>query len=200
MQQVNLLDRTFLNICKKLKSFDKELNDKFIKLTTNFDRFKFIWSLGFVHAECDAIFEGTRSQYGPKDASKSHQYRREGNELFGAKKFLEALAAYNESIRYAPREDSENNLPLSYGNRSAVFFHLDEYRLCVSDIDRALKFGYPKHLRHKLIERKFNSFMRLEWFQEALDLLNAEGDTNFTNMLKEKIHHAKELLVIIFNK
>lgn len=52
------LETTFVNICKKLKSHDKQLNEKFIKLTTNFDRFKFIWSLQFVHAEIDALLRG----------------------------------------------------------------------------------------------------------------------------------------------
>ena len=199
----SLLDETFIKICKKLKNFDKELNDKFSMLSTNFDRFRFIWSLGFIHAELDSIFDRSKFEASAKNTTKAFEHRKLGNEFYVAKKFDEALINYNESIRYAPRvhdSEHENDLALSYGNRSAVFFHIDEYRLCVSDIDRALKFGYPKHLRHKLIERKLNCFLRLEWFNEALNLLKVEGDANFQNTLKEKIKEARELLVIKKNK
>ena len=204
----NILDTTFLNICKKLKIIDKQLNDKFIRLSTNFDRFRFIWSLGFVHAEIDAIFTNRQKQqrgqyFEPKDAAKAFEFRKLGNEHFVAKRYEEALLNYNESIRYAPRVlDSEdgmdNDLALSYANRSAVFFHMNEYRSSLSDIDRALKFGYPKHLRHKLVERKLNCLMRLEWFQEALSFLNLESEQNFKREIKEHIKEARKLIVRIF--
>lgn len=213
--QGNLMDKTFENICKKLQNFDKELNDKFIRLNTNFDRFRFIWSLGFVHAEVDAIFEATstperrRQYFEPKDSIKAFEFRKLGNEHYVAKRYEEAIINYNQSIRYAPRilpsdeevdesEKVDNDLALSYGNRSAVYFQMDEYRLSLSDIDRAFKFGYPKHLRHKLVERKLNCLLRLEWFNEALTYLNSESDPTLKSNLKERIQEARKILVIDF--
>lgn len=212
----NLMDQTFSKICKKLQNFDKQLNDKFIQLNTNFDRFRFIWSLGFVHAELDAMFDSASSRrrgeyFEPKDTSKAFEFRKLGNEHFVAKRFEEALLNYNQSIRYAPRvlaviDDTatdenasqvDNDLALSYGNRSAVYFHMNEHRLSLSDIDRAFKFGYPKHLRHKLVERKLNCLLRLEWFNEALSYLNSECDPNLRSDLKERIKDARKILVIL---
>lgn len=205
--QANALDSTFAKICHKLKNFDKELNDKFTRLSTNFDRFRFIWSLGFVHAEVDALFEAGSGQqrrefFDAKNSTKAYEFRRQGNEHYVAKRYEEALISYNQSIRYAPRvhddtaeEGSDNDLALSYGNRSAVFFSLDEYRLSLSDIERALKFGYPKHLRHKLIERKLNCLLRLEWFQEALSFLDSESDASIKSDLRERIKEARQFIV-----
>lgn len=208
--QANALDTTFAKICQKLKNFDKELNEKFTRLSTNFDRFRFIWSLGFVHSEVDALFEAgsghqqRREFFDPKNSTKAYEFRRQGNEHYVAKRFDEALISYNQSIRYAPRvydteEASDNDLALSYGNRSAVFFSLDEYRLSLSDIERALKFGYPKHLRHKLIERKLNCLLRLEWFQEALSFLDSESDASIKNELRERIKEARKFIVIKYS-
>lgn len=191
----DILDKTFVKICQKLKAYDKELNENFIKLSTNFDRFRFIWSLGFVHTELNAIFESKSLKYEAKNLAKACEHRRLGNEHFIGKRYYASLLSYNESIRFAPRHSDDNDLALAYANRSAAYFYSNEYNLCLSDIERAFKFGYPKKLRPKLIERKLNCLVRLELFHEALDFVKLEGDTNMESGFKEKLKDLKEQIV-----
>ncbi|CDQ96042.1 unnamed protein product, partial [Oncorhynchus mykiss] len=49
---------------------------------------------------------------------------------------------------------ASEQLSLCYANRSAALFHLQRYRECLEDIDRALNHGYPSHLKHKLQDRQ----------------------------------------------
>lgn len=44
-------------------------------------------------------------------------------------------------------------LSIIYANRSACLYHLGDYDLAVSDIQRALDNGYPKELRYKVHDR-----------------------------------------------
>ena len=190
MDETKTIDKLFLNLCEKLKTFDQKLNENFNKLKTNFDRFKFIWYIGFVHSEIETLFEKNIG-YDQKNASKALEHRQLGNELYKNKQFYDALVQYNLSLKYAPLlsspkvssdaqpqnplESDENQLALTLANRSAVFFHLDEYFLCVNDIDKAFKSGYPANLKHKLIERKFNCLLRLEAYQDLIEFLKNEG-------------------------
>ena len=128
--QKSLIEQSFVKTCEKLKSFDKKLNDNFSKMTTNFDRFKFVSCIGFMHSELDGLFE--RESFEGKNDSRAGQSRKEGNESYKEKKFFEAIMKYNESIRYASYKktktgeevnESDNDLALAYANRSAVFFH-----------------------------------------------------------------------------
>ncbi|CAF0717739.1 unnamed protein product [Brachionus calyciflorus] len=170
-----LIDSLLFKICKQLKSHDKQLNENFIKLKTNFDRFKFIWHLSFIGKELDNLFKTHR--YNPKEAEKSSLYRKEGNEQFKIKRFYDAILKYNLSLKYASHQKSENtdenDLALSYANRSAVFYHLNEFHLCLNDIESALKFGYPEKSISKLIERKLNALIKLECFFSALECLKS---------------------------
>ena len=163
------IDSVFVKICKNLKSFDKELNEHFIKLTTNFDRFKFIWHIGLIGKELDSLFKN--SSYDEKNATKASDFRQQGNELFKIKEYYDALLKYNLSLQYSSTDQAENNLALAFANRSAVFFHLNEFELCLNDIESALSVGYPEKNRCKLIERKLNCFLKLELFCSGIDLI-----------------------------
>jgi SET and MYND domain-containing protein 4 len=210
-----LIDKLFAKLCNKLKSHDKELNEKFNRLTTNFDRFKFVYSIGFAHRDIDAAFE--KESFDSKCVSKALEYRKQGNEHFKSKEFEQALAKYNLSLRYAPVcvssknapllltkqtkpeskeiEEEENLVALAYANRSAVFFHINEFSLCINDINSSLNSGYPAKLKNKLIERKLNCLIRQCDFNAAERLLEEEThlfDAEGSKMLKTRVDKERE--------
>jgi SET and MYND domain-containing protein 4 len=49
--------------------------------------------------------------------------------------------------------DWKEQLSIIYANRSACLYHLENYDLAISDIQRALDHGYPKDLRYKVYDR-----------------------------------------------
>lgn len=146
----NILDATFVKVCEKLKDHDKKLKANFQRLPTNFDRFKFVWCVGVMHNELDAVL--ANEHYDTKDTNKSNEYRQKGNDLYAKKRYVDAIEKYNVSIRYGvnpklkvlnvPVIESANEvvqgLGTSYANRSAAFFQLNEFQLCLVDIENAL--------------------------------------------------------------
>ncbi len=180
MSSNKILDDLFVRVCTKLKSHDKRLKANFQTLPTNFDRFKFIWCLGPLHTEIDSVLEN--HSYDPKDTDKSNEFRQKGNELYAKKRFDEAIVKYNLSIKYAvcPKlkttADGETlqGLGTSYANRSAAFFQLNEFHLCIVDIENALANGYSPALRPKLIERKLASLYRLGNYEKVLETIGEE--------------------------
>lgn len=191
-----LIDQAFSNVCDKLKNFDKQLNENFLQLTTNFDRFKFVWCIGFMHTELDSLFE--KASFDPKDEPKAAAFRLKGNDSYKEKKFYEALLKYNQSIRQAPvkkskkantntkeeesQEEGDNDLSMAYANRSAVFFHINEYELSLNDINTSFKFDYPIKLKQKLIERKVNCLFQLGRYKEIPVYLKSEASVDLNTM------------------
>lgn len=180
------LDSLFIKVCKKLKNHDKALKENFQRLPTNFDRFKFIWCLGLVHNEFDQILD--KDYYDTKDTQKSNEFRQQGNELYTKKRFADAIDKYNLSIKYAvntklkvinvPLIDSASELmqglATSYANRSAAFFQLNEFILCLVDIELAFQHGYNEKQRHKLIERRLGCYYRLGNYDKVMEVLEEE--------------------------
>ena len=200
----NNLDSIFLKVNKKLQAYDKVLNVSFGQLRTNFDRFKLVWTLPVM--QMAGLFDPLFDQgiyYDAKSTAKSVEYRLEGNEAFRLKRLAEALAKYNLSIRYAePRlhtpvkekeeRETDNELALAYANRSAVFFHMNEFALALSDIDRALRHGYPARLRPRLIERKLNCLFNTEQYEKLMKCVGAEtNDINLINYFALKVSQQK---------
>jgi tetratricopeptide (TPR) repeat protein len=181
-----VIDTLFLNVNKKLKSYDKLLNTTFGQLHTNFDRFKLVWSIPIMHTPgfFETVFD-SQAFYDAKDVARSVAERRAGNEAFRLKDFPTALLNYNLSIRYAEpcadtplahkeQQEVDNELALAYANRSAVFFHLEEFGLSLSDIEQAIRHGYPARLRPRLIERKFNCLFNMEQYEELMRCVGSE--------------------------
>ena len=52
-------------------------------------------------------------------------------------------------------------LSVSFANRSAALLHMEEYRLCLQDIEAALVAGYPARLRYKLLDRRATCQLKL---------------------------------------
>lgn len=87
-----------------------------------------------------------------KDEQYAVELRNKGNENFKQKQYLEALYNYNESLCFS--EPNSANISIVFANRSAVYFHLKYYKVCIENINLAIEYGYPANLMHKLTERR----------------------------------------------
>lgn len=186
-----MLDQMFFKVCDSFKGYDAQLNENFKNLSTNFERFRFIWCPSIVHADIDRLLT-EKKYYDPKDAVKSAQYRQQGNDEFKRFKFRESLMLYTQSIRFAinpkikPSKDTSaaaaaeynEDLALAYANRSAAFYQLDQFECCLNDIESSLKYGYPEKGRDKLYERKLHCLYKLERFNDILQIIKGIKEIN----------------------
>lgn len=120
------------------------------------------------------IFNQIATKYFQKKDNKiSHQNRMKGNEFYRKKQYEQALESYNVGICLA--ENGSDMLSLGYANRSACFFELEKYELCLADIDLAKGSNYPPALMSKLDQRQ-------EKCLKLMKTLNNDGilSTNIT--------------------
>lgn len=66
-----------------------------------------------------------------KDDKLAWSYRNEAMAMLKDGKFYESLELFNKALCYAPQQAKH----MIYGDRSEVFFQLQEYDLCMDDID-----------------------------------------------------------------
>lgn len=95
-----------------------------------------------------------------KNNSKANKFRAIGNEFLKASCFTEALLEYNRSLCWA--EPNSETAAFAYGNRSAVYFQLAKYELCIRNIELAKASRYPEDKVGKLDQRKTNAQRLLE--------------------------------------
>lgn len=96
-----------------------------------------------------------------KCANLSVEARSEGNNVYRSKNHdLDAhrqiLTLYSKSIAFAPQGSEE--LALAYSNRSALWMHLQEYKRCLFDINKALRISSSNGLKEKLLVRKIKCY------------------------------------------
>lgn len=77
-----------------------------------------------------------------KSATRSTKLREEGNKFYSQREFFNAIVKYNESLCFA--EHGSENLGLAYANRSAVFFEMKLYKICLENIENARQNFYPE--------------------------------------------------------
>ncbi|CAL4173163.1 unnamed protein product, partial [Meganyctiphanes norvegica] len=115
-----------------------------------------------------------------KDELLSNKLREEGNLVYKRKKLQEALEKYNKCILSAPHPklsctkvdtNEYNSLAKGYANRSAVLFQLQEYEMCIRDLDRSINLSSSKITQFKLEERKVKCLIAVERYKEAQDIL-----------------------------
>lgn len=58
-------------------------------------------------------------------------------------------------------------MSIVYANRSAALYHIEDYDQALRDISLAMP-NYPKHLLHKLYERKARCHLAQKDFDEAM--------------------------------
>lgn len=104
---------------------------------------------------------------------KSDLLRSEGNQLYALRNFHDALIKYNESLCTA--ENESENIGLAYANRSAVYFEMKLYELCLQNIDLALANKYPMK-NHQIMINRQNRCRSLMTTAANVDLLTASNN------------------------
>ncbi|XP_052829237.1 SET and MYND domain-containing protein 4 [Octopus bimaculoides] len=181
----NWRDELLMNIQNDVKW--KDWSKTFSSAETNKERFTAVYNLPFI----DKVIRIEEMSIG-KSASDSTEFRNKGNAEYVKKNYREAFSFYTRSIQKAP--GIGDMLALGYANRSAVYFDMQKYHLCLKDIDLALKNDYPKKLMHKLLERQGRSKYEIglneeaiKYFEEAIKSLvdsNLEKDRQMERQAK----------------
>lgn len=97
----------------------------------------------------------------------SDKFRQDGNKRFAKSEYFEALEHYNEAIRFA--ELKSKQLGLAYGNRSAVFLKVKQYKACLENIESARKNQFPSDLLPKLGSREIECKKLMEESQTPME-------------------------------
>ncbi|GAB1604987.1 SET and MYND domain-containing protein 4-like [Argonauta hians] len=172
----NWRDELLMNIRNDQKW--KGWSTTFSSAATDKDRFAAVYNLPFI----DKVIRIDEMYIG-KSASDSTEFRNKGNAEYVKKNYGEAFTLYTKSIQKAP--GIGDMLALGYANRSAVYFDLKKYHLCLKDIDLAINNDYPKKLMHKLLERQGRCKYEIGLNNEAIQHLE-EAIKSLTDSTLEK--------------
>ncbi|KAI8506045.1 SET and MYND domain-containing protein 4 [Branchiostoma belcheri] len=160
------------------KSCEKELGRRlpeFSGLNSNEERARFCLQLscweGDTLTQLIQKLQSLRGKVG-KSTDRANQLRDKGNTAYKAQHFQDAFTHYTDSISYSPVTHGSDGkgsecLSLALANRSAVLFHLQEYKLCLQDIIASIEAGYPENLQYKLLHRKVLTLFKLGRNEEA---------------------------------
>lgn len=159
--------------------------NNFTDLKTVEEKIRYVYNILIKDPEFKNIKNICLKRKSQKDSEKSKRFRDLGNKNFQKKINEEAIKYYNESILTGPIENGKGkDVSLGLGNRSVVFYNLNEYDNCLQDIEGALEFGYPEDLRYKVFERKGRCLKALgkldeakQSFTKALELLDVAKGT-----------------------
>ena len=98
----------------------------------------------------------------------------------------------SSKLKSSANGEALQGLGTSYANRSAAFFQLNEFHLCLVDIENALANGYSAALRPKLIERKLASLYRLGNYEKVLETI-AEEQALELDVFKQYLKNVEEV-------
>ncbi|GJQ79653.1 hypothetical protein Trydic_g5809 [Trypoxylus dichotomus] len=122
-----------------------------------------------------------------KSNNHSDQFRKQGNGFYVKGKWSESLEHYTKALCFA--EYQTESYAMALANRSAVFYSLNEYQYCLSDINRCLD-NYPNRLKYKVYSRKIKCYCKIGdvdeariSFKEAVDFI--KGNQGFTKEEKD---------------
>lgn len=110
----------------------------------------------------------------PKSNVAAERHRIFANMCFQKKNFKYALDHYNSSLSYALPGSSD--IPLVYGNRSAVYCEMGKYALAIENIKLARENGFPADKMAKLNDREEKC---KQWMKILGDNDNFEADSFF---------------------
>lgn len=88
-----------------------------------------------------------------KSESKASKFRELGNQYFSRKDYVNALLNYNASVSVAPFAYNSKTLAFAFANRSVTLKAVGDLKQSIGDGKRALVFGYPEELQHKIFLR-----------------------------------------------
>ncbi|XP_055544486.1 SET and MYND domain-containing protein 4 [Wyeomyia smithii] len=168
-------DGFFQKYCESArKNFSQNEFNDFAQLDRDKKRFQLINSSKSIITELKLARE-----YNGKNLQQSLNFKNLGNKAFQRESWNEALAYYNMCYMATPgSNDMERAIILA--NRSAALYHLEKYDLALEDIQRAIRFNYPKDMMYKLTERQARCYLgkkdhvsALKCFKDTLPALDA---------------------------
>jgi len=115
--------------------------------------------------------EMTDGEKGDAEAKKKAQEAKQrGNELYKAKKFDEAIAAYDQALELYDKDIS------FLTNRAAVHFEKGDYEACIKDCEKAVEDGRAMRAEYTLVAkalaRKGNALVKQDRLEEAIEAYN----------------------------
>ena len=120
------------------------------------------------HEELTKILSTKISPSKVKSDTQSESSRNEGNKLFQAGRFKDAIFKFSAAALVATFEENRTDgtkiskaFALALANRSLSLLKLNQYEAAINDVDLALDSGYPKENAHKLLERKAKCLIHL---------------------------------------
>jgi len=128
-----------------------------------------------------------------RDLEKALEFKEKGNDFFRQRNYGEAFKHYTQAIQHCPvnEEKPEDLVNKDYSimlaNRSAAMDGAGLYDACIKDIDRSLKFGYPRELWYKIYKRKGHAAIKMKQYliaKEALEI--ALKNVGRSDIKKEK--------------
>lgn len=144
-----IADKLLLQLEKEKRVVD--ISNEFNYIPTNWQKIQFaekIWRQSGITA--DVPFRIVKSNV------RSRELRQAGNQFYSLKNedYVKALEFYNQSICAA--ETGSEDLAIGYANRSAIYFKLKKYDVCLENIKQAKQCGYPERLAEKLNKRELD--------------------------------------------
>lgn len=165
---------------------------------SNEDRFKLIWNDKRLLNELEKVYRLDTDACKRKSNSRLSKSKEEskgrrelGNKSFKEGNYTEALNQYTQAVVYAPypsqianggcgdgdKNDAnhdDESLALALANRSAALYSLTRYRLCLLDIELAIKYGYPEANMFKLLIRKIKCLHILSVWANDVEQIKAD--------------------------
>ncbi|XP_068628489.1 SET and MYND domain-containing protein 4-like [Battus philenor] len=190
------------------KNLDNVTRNNFANLESNSKRVSYLNSLSAIKSY-NLYSDIAENQAGgelfvKKDLEKARQLKDKGNQAVQKGDWAQALQCYSQSIISLPQKETEE-LSILYANRSAALSHLEQHEETLSDINRCLSLGYPRHLRYKVCERRARTLLVVKRNQEAItafqDTITALDEANNLNKeRRQKIRTDAKLMLEILNK
>lgn len=138
-----------------------------MEIKENVKRVQFIEKTVKFKGFYESIAEG--QQQLSKSLINADWSREEGNKLYREEHFLPAIEKFNASICFAP--DDSHQLGKAYGNRSAAYFSIKMYDLCLKNIRLARKNNLPEKLMLKLNEREKKCLQEMQKSKSSSDIV-----------------------------
>lgn len=117
--------------------------------------------------------------------------KQEGNTVYKARKFEEALAIYQKAIDKNPDE------PTFYNNKAACWFEMKNYEKCIEETELGLSkckgenYDYVK--TGKLMARKGNALVKIEKYDDAIEIYQKALLEHNDHPIKMALNNAKKM-------
>ncbi|CAI6367479.1 unnamed protein product [Macrosiphum euphorbiae] len=145
--------------------------DEFTKSTDDKQKIQFVYERLYAGGQVSGGCQNTKDEPASyKNGEKSMEMKKSGTDYFQKSDYRNALNWYSLAVLHCPQtKDWRIQLSIIYANRSACLYHLKNYDLAISDVQRALDNGYPKDLRYKVYDRKARCLLATKQLKLAVE-------------------------------